>query len=188
MTTKHWTEQSPENFLYSIASDFVEQLRAKMKTLGMSQSKLARAAKVSKGYVSQVFNDPGNLTLITIVKFAKAVGMKVSVVGYEETTAEGASRGPINAEVFRMCWERQGSPTDMWSFKQQNVAATPNTIDVKTFVENFRWGVEVFMQSQPTKQSPRDTADFQLPVYVNERSKRALVSRHLGTYSTTLGE
>src|SRR6266850_8043186 len=98
MTTAHWTERSADDFLYSIASDFVEQLRAKMKKLGMTQSKLAKAARVSKSYVSQVFNDPGNLSLVTIVKFAKAVGMKVSVVGYEDDSARAGS-GPINSDI-----------------------------------------------------------------------------------------
>lgn len=189
MTTTHWTERTPEDFLYSIASDFVEQLRAKMKRIGMSQARLAKAAKVSKGYVSQVFNDPGNLSLVTIVKFAKAVGMKVSVVGYEDTDSEGAGRGPVNAEVFRICWERQGKPIDMWSIKEQSVAATPNTIDVKSFIENFSLGLDILLtEIQPVKPSPSESADFQLPVYVNQKSKVTLVGQGLSAYSTTLGE
>jgi transcriptional regulator with XRE-family HTH domain len=188
MITTHWTENSPENFLYSIASDFIEQLRTKMKRIGMSQSKLARAAKVSKGYVSQVFNDPGNLTLITIVKFAEAAGMKVSVVGYEDDTAKGTPHGPVNADVFRMCWERQGRPTDMWSLKEPNVAATPNTIDVKTFLENHPFNLQVFpTRAQPTKPAPAaEGADFDLPLYINQRSR--LAGGGLTAGSMTLGE
>lgn len=182
MTTKHWTEQSPEDFLYSIGSDFVEQLRAKMNALGMSQSKLARAAKVSKGYISQVFNDPGNLTLVTIVKFAKAVGMKVSVVGYEDTNP---GRGPVNAEVFRICWERQGKPADMWSLKEQNVA---NTIDVRSLVENFSLGMDVLLTEIPVTPSPYERGTFQLPDYVNAKSKSTRATSALSTYSITLGE
>jgi transcriptional regulator with XRE-family HTH domain len=182
MTTKHWTEQNPEDFLYSIASDFVEQLRAKMTALGMSQSKLARCAKVSKGYVSQVFNDPGNLTLVTIVKFAKAVGMKVSVVGYEDADP---ARGPVNAEVFRICWERQGKPVDMWSLKEQNVA---NTIDVKSLFENFSLGMDVLLTEIPVTPFPYERGSFQLPEYVNAKWKSTRTSRALSTYSISLGE
>ena len=188
MTTKHWTEQSPEDFLYSIASDFVEQLREKMKRIGMSQAKLAKAAKVSKGYVSQVFNDPGNLSLVTIVKFAKAVGMKVSVVGYEDTDSEGSGRGPVNADVFRICWERQGKPVDMWSLKQQTTAATANTIDIRSLLDNYALGVKLFWaEVQPIKPSPYESGSFQLPANVNKKST-TLVRRELNAFSATLGE
>lgn len=169
MSGSHWTARSPEDFLYSIASDFVEQLRAKMKTLGLSQSELALAAKVSKSYVSQVFNDPGNLSLITIVKFAKAVGMKVSIVGYEQSAKEAETVGPINSEVFRLCWERQGKPIDLWSFKEQNVATTSNTIDVKTFMENHVLGMALLRESQPTNPTPKSSI-HQLTNYVNEKT------------------
>jgi transcriptional regulator with XRE-family HTH domain len=187
MTTTHWTDRTPEDFLYSIASDFIEQLRAKMTKIGMSQSKLAKAAKVSKGYVSQVFNDPGNLTLVTIVKFAKAAGMKVSVVGYEDDPKIAGS-GPVNAEVFRICWERQGKPIDMWSLKEQRVAATPNRIDVKNLLENFSLGREILLtEIKPVMPSPHGNAAFQISVYVNEKSKLTLTGKGLSTYST-LGE
>ncbi|HEY6119628.1 MAG TPA: helix-turn-helix transcriptional regulator, partial [Pyrinomonadaceae bacterium] len=64
----HWTERSAKDFLYSIASDFIEQLQERMEAIPMKQSELARAAKVSKGYVSKMFKNPGNLSLETIVK------------------------------------------------------------------------------------------------------------------------
>jgi transcriptional regulator with XRE-family HTH domain len=186
MTATHWTERTPEDFLYSIASDFIEQLRAKMKKIGMSQSKLARAAKVSKGYVSQVFNDPGNLTLVTIVKFAKATGMKVSVVGYEDDPKRIGS-SPVNAEVFRICWERQGKPIDMWSLRELSAATTPNTVDVRSLIENLYLNIDVLLTDiQPVKQSLYESADFQLPS--NPKSKSTFANRALSAYSTALGE
>jgi transcriptional regulator with XRE-family HTH domain len=186
MTTTHWTERSSEDFLYSIASDFVEQLRTKMKRLGMSQSKLAKAAKVSKGYVSQVFNDPGNLTLITIVKFAKAVDMKVSVVSYEDASPEGAGRGPVNAEVFRICWERQGRPTDMWSLKS-TVAVTSDMIYAKT-AQNLLWGYEVYLaKAQPVGPRPKGAGtDIQLTAY--DASGITSARKQLNSQPLILGE
>jgi len=122
----HWTERSTEDFLYSIASDFIEQLQSKMKTVGMKQSGLAKATKLSKGRISQVFKDPGNLELETMIKFARALSMKVSVLAYEDVDDPKNERGPINAEVFRLCWQHLKRPVDMWSFKQ-NAQAVNNT-------------------------------------------------------------
>src|SRR6267378_3009383 len=95
----HWTERSTEDFLYSIATDVIEALKEKMRALGMRQTKLAKEAKVNKSYVSRMFTDPGNLTLDTIVKPARTVGMKVSILAYEARADPGNSRGPIDSEV-----------------------------------------------------------------------------------------
>ena len=115
--TVHWTEESAKDFLFAIALDFVDQLEAKMEAMGWDRAKLAQKAKVSKGYVSQVLNNPGNLSLDTIVKFARALKLKVSVVAYDDGD-ESNERGPINAEIFRLCWERANKPADMWSFRE----------------------------------------------------------------------
>ncbi len=120
----HWTERNIEDFLYSIASDFIEQLQSKMKVIGMTQSSLAKATKLSKGRISQVFKDPGNLELETMIKFARALSMKVSVLAYEDVDDPQNERGPINAEVFRLCWNHLKRPADMWSFKQNAQATT----------------------------------------------------------------
>ena len=160
----------------------------------MSQAKLAKAAKVSKGYVSQVFNNPGNLSLVTIVKLAKAAGLKVSVVGYEHSDSEGASSGPINAEVFRLCWERQGKPVDLWSLKQPEVAAAPNNIGVGAFLDNCALGVEVLWKEiqlkeiNPVKPFPYESETFSLLAKVNQKSTAAPVRREVGAFSVTLGE
>ncbi|MBA2703127.1 MAG: helix-turn-helix transcriptional regulator [Blastocatellia bacterium] len=172
MTTTHWTERSPEDFLYSIASDFIEQLRAKMKKMGMTQSKLAKAADVSKSYVSQVFNDPGNLSLVTIVKFAKAVGMKVSVVGYEGESLTSADSGPVNSEVFRLCWEAQGKPADMWAINERNVAKTdPVGIDRLLALANLKWDQFLFGQTSNNAR-PYVTKDFAGLLYSPIASKK----------------
>ena len=136
--TTHWTQRSNEDFLYSIASDFIEALKKKMQTLGMSQSKLAKKAKVNKSYVSRTFKDPGNLTLETIVKFARTVGMKVSVLAYEDKSDPNNNAGPIDSEVFRLCWENAGQPADMWASKQKTIAQTSPLL-ADQLLADLRW-------------------------------------------------
>ncbi len=118
-TRTHWTEKSTDDFLFRIGADFVAQLESKMEALPMKQSELAEELGVTKGRISQIFNEPGNLTLNLIIKCARAVGMKASVVAYDDGDKKN-ERGPIHSEIFRMCWERQGSPADIWSFKERS--------------------------------------------------------------------
>lgn len=139
----HWTERSTRDFLYSIASDFIEQLQERMETLPMKQSELAKAANVTKGYVSKMFKNPGNLSLETIVKFARIVGMKVSIVGYVDITDPSNSRGPISADVFRKTWEDAERPADMWAFEKRGVAKT-DSIRIDDLLTNLQWGRLVF--------------------------------------------
>lgn len=120
----HWTERSTEDFLYSIASDFVEQLQSKMKEIpNMTRAKLAKLAGISKGRISQIFNDPGNVSLDTAIRLARALGLGVSLLTYENTADPNNERGPVNADVFRICWERAGHPFDMWDVQRLSQAA-----------------------------------------------------------------
>jgi plasmid maintenance system antidote protein VapI len=77
---RHWTAATTEDFLYRIAADYVSQLERIMDASETSQTKLAERLKVSKGRVSQVLNNPGNLTLKKIVEYARALGKKVAIV------------------------------------------------------------------------------------------------------------
>ena len=105
----HWTEKSTNDFLFRIGADFVAQLKSKMEVLPMKQKELAERLGVTKGRVSQIFNNPGTLSLNMVIKCARAVGMKVSVVAYDDGDAKN-ERGPIHSEIFRMCWERADKP------------------------------------------------------------------------------
>ena len=114
---RHWTERSIKDFIFKIAADFIVQLEDKMESENISQKKLAEKLKLTKGRVSQVLNHPGNLTIDKIVKYARALNMKVSIVAYEDNDTEN-ERGPINSEVFKICWEKSGKPSDFWSFQE----------------------------------------------------------------------
>jgi len=108
ITDKHWTSWSTENYLYRIAADFIRQLEKAMESQGLTQAMLAQRLNVTEGRVSQVLNNPGNLTLKNIVKYASAVGLKVSVVAYRDVDLNG----PVASEIFATCWYNAGSPHD----------------------------------------------------------------------------
>src|SRR2546421_4673138 len=95
----HWTKGTTAKFIYRISSDFVAQLQGKLESDGITSSQLARRIGVTLGRVSQVLNDPGNITLKGTVKFAKALGMKVAVVAYDDGDAMN-NKGPISSEIF----------------------------------------------------------------------------------------
>ena len=116
-TKKDWTEESVENFVFYIASDFVDRLEEEMEESGLSKGELARKLDVSPGRVSQIFHNPGNLTLEMIVRCARAVGIKVAVLAYNDGDKENLN-GPIIPEVFYECWNRCGKPKNMFDVRE----------------------------------------------------------------------
>jgi DNA-binding phage protein len=121
-TKIHWTENGIEDYLFRIGADFVFQLENKIG----SQKDFAKSLQVTEGAVSQKLNKPGNLKLHTMIKYARALGLKLSVVLYDDGDSEN-KRGPVNADVFRLCWEKAGKPTDFWMTKDRNSMETAFT-------------------------------------------------------------
>jgi len=78
---------------------------------------------VTDGRISQVLNNPGNLTLRKVVEYARALGMKVSIVAYEDGDPDNVS-GPINSEIFNMCWKKAGCPNDFFGLAQSSTTLT----------------------------------------------------------------
>ncbi len=111
---KHWTERSVEDFLYKIGWDFVAQIEKLIDSGETTQAALAEKLGVSRGRVSQVLSNPGNVTLKNIVRYARALGKKVSVVAYDDGDPDNHN-GPVNSEIFLSCWERAGKPADFFS-------------------------------------------------------------------------
>lgn len=124
---KHWTERSVGDFLYRITADFVAQLETKIQAESLNKSDLAQKLGISKGRVSQILNNPGNLSLKTIIKFARVLGMKIAIVAYDDGDQEN-ERGPINSEIFRICWENSGKPADFWSLHEYACSASTVTL------------------------------------------------------------
>lgn len=114
---QNWTEESPKDFVFYIASDFVDKLEDEMKESGLSKKGLAKRLGVSAGRVSQIFHNPGNLTLEMIVRCARAVGIKVAVLAYNDGD-KGNVNGPIIPEVFYECWNRSGNPKNMFDLME----------------------------------------------------------------------
>ena len=111
---KHWTERSTEDFLYKIGWDFIAQIEKLIDSGGTTQDALAKKLGVSKGRVSQVLRNPGNVTLKNIVRYARALGRKVSIIAYDDGDPDNHN-GPVNAEIFLSCWEAAGKPADFFS-------------------------------------------------------------------------
>lgn len=64
---------------YKAAIDFTEAILERMEALGMNRAELARRAGVSAPAVTRWLSADRNLTLVTMLKIAKAVGVKVTV-------------------------------------------------------------------------------------------------------------
>ena len=128
----HWTAQSVKDYLFRIASDFIAQLENKMDSLPISQGELAKRLGVTKGAVSLWINHPGDVKLGKMIEYARALGMKVSIVAYEDDDPEN-KKGPIDADIFRICWEQLGKPRDFWAM--QGIVATRNVS-----AANIRYG------------------------------------------------
>ena len=121
--SRHWTSANTESFIHRIAFDFIAQLEKRMEALPFSQAKLAEKLKVSEGAVSQVLNNSRNPNLKTIVSYARALGMKVAIVAYDDSDPEN-ERGPVNAEILNSCWEKAGRPRDVFDLQEKKEAVT----------------------------------------------------------------
>lgn len=117
-TMRHWTEESVDDYLHRLGEDFVRQIETAMN--GASQAKLAKDLGVSEGRVSQVLNNPGNLTLKKMIQYARALERKVTVVCYDDGDSEN-NNGPVNSEIFLSCWEAAGKPTDFFMLQDHSV-------------------------------------------------------------------
>lgn len=165
--TRHWTDRSVEDFAYSVASDFIDLLREEMDRLGWSKSRLAKAAKVSKGRITQIFQNPSNLEMITMAKVAKALRMKLTVFPYRDLDDPNNERGPINSEVFRLCWEKAKRPADMWAFEAQHPATPSVVLDAARLNDNLAFQWDVYLRSSGTGTSRNQTGNRmtrQLPI------------------------
>jgi transcriptional regulator with XRE-family HTH domain len=120
---KNWTEESTANFRYRVAFDFIEDLQSRMDKKGLSQAAIAKLLNISEGRVSQVFHNPGNLTIDTMIEYARALEVKLSIVAYDDGDKDN-KQGLIPAEIFRLCWEKCGTPSSMWDIEEKKESET----------------------------------------------------------------
>lgn len=115
---RHWTARSGRDFQYSVLSDFLGQLEDEVARRGWNDAELARRWRRTPGRVSQVLNNPGNLTLRSMIELSRVLGMKLAIVAYDDADSKN-ERGPIPADVFVRAWEMAGKPTHMWQLEEQ---------------------------------------------------------------------
>src|SRR5438128_119161 len=112
-TRGHWTQQDTADFVYRISFDFITQIAKRLEREKIQHNEFADRLGLTRGRVSQLMNNPGNLTLRNVVHCARTLGMKVAIVAYEDGDIENRS-GPINSEIFSRCWQRAGAPRDFF--------------------------------------------------------------------------
>jgi transcriptional regulator with XRE-family HTH domain len=116
----HWTERSPRDYVFRIMADFITQLENKLSSLQMSQNDFAEKLNISKGRASQILNNFGNIRIDKAAEYARALGMKISIVAYDDDDPKNI-KGPINSDIFRIVWERMGKPRDFWSLEEMRL-------------------------------------------------------------------
>jgi predicted XRE-type DNA-binding protein len=120
----HYTSANDESFVNRITFDFIAQMANRLETSKMKQSELAKKLNVGESAVSQVLNLASmNLTLKTMVRYARALGMKVAVVAYDDRDPHNEN-GPVGSEIFTLSWEKIGKPRDVWSVNEVSYATS----------------------------------------------------------------
>src|SRR5712692_6399557 len=135
--TGHWTSRSTDDFVYRISSDFVLQVERKMEEERMSQKDLADRLRVSYGRVSQILRNPGNITLKKIVEYSRVLGMKVSIVAYDDGDPHNKD-GPVNSEIFHLCWKRAGAPRDFFALNNFTADVKPLSPSYQIYFNGYQ--------------------------------------------------
>ncbi len=104
--------ENVESHLSTITFNAILRLRQELEANNISQAKLAEAISKSPGRVSQVFNPDRPMTLKQMVKVARAMGLKASVVFYDDGDKEDRF-GPLNPGIFESCWIECNKPVRM---------------------------------------------------------------------------
>ena len=135
----HWTTANDSAFINRIMFDFIAQLQTRLETSGKTQSQLAKEMEVTEGEVSQVLNlNRMNLNLKTMVKYVRALGMKMAIVAYDDGDPNN-ERGPVGSEIFSIAWDKVGKPRDLWSVSA-NIQAVADTYAANRVVYgNLSW-------------------------------------------------
>ncbi len=108
----HWTAVDTASFQHFVAFDFLDQIEEKLDESQMSRTDLAKRLGVNKSRVSQIFSNPGNLTLRNMIEWARAVNLKLGILAYDDGDTAG-ERGPVSSWIFLNCWDRMRKPRDM---------------------------------------------------------------------------
>jgi transcriptional regulator with XRE-family HTH domain len=112
----HWTQESAKDFAYHLSLDFFTQLQDRFDESELLRKEFAEKMNLSAGRISQIFNNaPENPKVDSLVRYAQALGLKVSIVAYDDGDANN-DKGPIFSGVIAKCWEYMGKPRDLSAF------------------------------------------------------------------------
>lgn len=148
MNTTHWTNSSYTDFAYRIASDFTAQIEMKLESIPMERKDYATLVGVKPSRVSQILNDPGNLGLESMVRYARVLGMKIAVVAYEDGDPNNHN-GPINSQVFSESWKKLGKPRHFFELQGGVKIGDVETIS-SAFNDHFRREPDFFWPTART--------------------------------------
>lgn len=114
----HWTQGGVNDFVYNLSLDFFTQVEDRIHESNLPQKELATRLSVSPSAVSQMLNSPpAKPELETLVKYAIAVGAKVSVVLYNDDDPAN-ERGPVYSGIFEQSWQALDKPRDLDAVKE----------------------------------------------------------------------
>lgn len=114
LTKKDWDF---EDFHFQVALGFIDQCEMEMARRELKRKDLAANLGVTESYISQIFNNPANLTLKTISRIARNFGEKASVVLYDDNDPTN-QKGALSPMVFVECWNLMGKPANQWEVER----------------------------------------------------------------------
>jgi transcriptional regulator with XRE-family HTH domain len=105
---KQKSKISNKMFADHVLFDFIDKLNFRLLELGLTRRDFARKLGVSEGRISQIFNNPSNFTMNKMVEWARELGLKVTLVSYEDK--DDPSGAPVFSDSFREIWKIFGRP------------------------------------------------------------------------------
>ncbi len=107
-----WDKDTAE-LKWEIAIDYLTDLESAMDAKGISRDDLAKILNVPERLINEQFGNPSNPCIYSMIRMARAIGLKISIVTYDDGDAEN-EKGPIIANIFKECWEKAGKPKNGW--------------------------------------------------------------------------
>lgn len=171
MTEAHWTEGGVDDFVHRLSFDFITHLAKRLESGPLTRAQLAGRLGISKGRVSQILNNPSNLTLKKAITYARALGMKASLVAYDDHDPDNHN-GPISSEIFTTCWEKAGKPADFQTAESiGSLAGTAITSDTMVLPE--RKGYVLTNRSAKSESQAAIVLDASVLIAIDEHMNAA---------------